>query len=159
MKYIQIYDTELGPTAIVEEDGAIIKLDLNPMIQEESLMYQETPLLRQAKQELTEYLSGEKREFSVPLRIKGTPFQEKVWRALQAIPYGTTKTYGQIAAEIGSPKGARAVGMACGHNTILIAVPCHRVIGSSGKLVGFAYGIDKKEKLLQLEKDYAIKNL
>lgn len=103
--------------------------------------------------QVMEYLDGRRRKFDFPYALHGTPFQEKVWRALCAIPYGETRTYGGIAAEVGSPRAARAVGMANHQNPILIAVPCHRVVGANGKLVGYGCGLDMKEALLTLEKN------
>lgn len=106
-------------------------------------------------QQVTEYLNGLRREFDFPYTLHGTEFQRKVWRALCAIPYGETRTYGEIAAAVGNPKACRAVGMANHCNPILIAVPCHRVIGANGKLVGYGSGLDMKRSLLQLEKKFA----
>lgn len=106
-------------------------------------------------QQVTEYLNGLRREFDFPYTLHGTEFQRKVWRVLCAIPYGETRTYGEIAAAVGNPKACRAVGMANHCNPILIAVPCHRVIGANGKLVGYGSGLDMKRSLLQLEKKFA----
>lgn len=103
--------------------------------------------------QITEYLEGRRREFDFPCRLRGTEFQQKVWRALRAIPYGETRTYGEIAAAVGNPKAARAVGMANHQNPVLIAGPCHRVIGADGSLVGYGSGLDMKEALLRLEKE------
>lgn len=111
-----------------------------------------TPFTDRVYQQIMEYWRGERREFDFPLVLRGTPFQEKVWRALGDIPYGETRTYGQIAAAVGSPKACRAVGMANRKNPILIAVPCHRVIGANGKLTGYGSGLDMKEALLALER-------
>lgn len=111
-----------------------------------------TPLTDRVYGQVLEYLEGSRREFDFPYVLHGTPFQEKVWQALRAIPYGETRTYGQIAAAVGSPKAARAVGMANHHNPILMAVPCHRVIGANGKLVGYGSGLDMKQALLELER-------
>lgn len=105
--------------------------------------------------QVTEYLNGQRREFDFPYTMHGTEFQRKVWRALCDIPYGETRTYGEIAAAVGNPKAYRAVGMANHYNPILLAVPCHRVIGANGKLVGYGCGLDMKEALLQLEKKFA----
>lgn len=105
--------------------------------------------------QVTEYWNGQRRKFDFPYTMQGTEFQQKVWRALRDIPYGETRTYGEIAAAVGSPKAYRAVGMANHNNPILIAVPCHRVIGANGKLVGYGSGLDMKEALLQLEKKFA----
>lgn len=113
-----------------------------------------TALTDMVFQQVTEYLNGQRREFDFPYLLRGTEFQQKVWRALCAIPYGETRTYGEIAAAVGNPKACRAVGMANHQNPILIAVPCHRVIGANGKLVGYGSGLDMKESLLQLEKKF-----
>ena len=109
------------------------------------------PVLRQAARELREYFAGERREFSVPLDITGTEFQNKVWRALRSIPFGETRSYGELAAQIGAPKASRAVGAANGRNPIPIILPCHRVIGSSGSLTGFGGGLPMKKQLLAHE--------
>jgi O-6-methylguanine DNA methyltransferase len=101
--------------------------------------------------ELDEYFGGNRREFSFPLDLRGTPFQLKCWRALLEIPYGETRTYADIARAVGRPQGFRAVGMANNRNPIAIVVPCHRVIASDGTLCGYGGGLDVKRKLLQLE--------
>lgn len=102
-------------------------------------------------QELTDYFEGKLQKFTVPIHFSGTPFQTKVWQALQMIPYATTVSYGQIAQQIGHPKAVRAVGRAVGSNPFPIIVPCHRVIGSNGSLTGFAYGLTPKRWLLDHE--------
>ncbi len=102
-------------------------------------------------QQLEEYFLGKRQKFSVKLNFVGTEFQQKVWQALLTIPFGETRSYGQIAAQIGNKKASRPVGAANGKNPIAIIAPCHRVIGASGKLVGFAGGIEVKEYLLKLE--------
>lgn len=145
-KYI---DTEIGRLYMAEENGFIVMLTSGQAPETDTLG--ESPLLTRAAVEVAEYLTGKRREFTVPVKAKGTPFQEKVWAALQRIPFGETRSYGQIAREVGSPKGARAVGMACNRNPILLFIPCHRVVGSTGKLVGFAAGLSTKERLLKLE--------
>jgi O-6-methylguanine DNA methyltransferase len=101
---------------------------------------------------LSEYLIGERKSFDLPLNPRGTVFQQQVWKALCDIPYGETRSYKQIAEAIGNPKAVRAVGMANNRNPLLIVIPCHRVIGANGKLVGYGAGIEKKEFLLKLEK-------
>ncbi len=108
-------------------------------------------ILDAAEEQLQEYFAGERREFSLPLDLRGTAFQQSVWEALLAISYGETKTYGQIAKQLGDPNAVRAVGAANGRNPVSIVVPCHRVIGASGKLTGFAGGLDAKAHLLRLE--------
>ena len=105
------------------------------------------------KTQVMEYFNRKRKEFDILLNPQGTEFQKKVWQALYAIPYGEVRTYKDIATAIGNPKACRAVGMANSVNPIPIIVPCHRVIGSSGKLTGFASGLNAKEKLLNLEKE------
>ena len=107
---------------------------------------------KQLEKELTEYFDGKRDHFEVPLFITGTEFQEKVWQLLREIPMGETRTYKQQSEFLGNPKAIRAVGTANGINKIAILIPCHRVIGSSGELVGYAGGIWRKQKLLELEK-------
>lgn len=110
-----------------------------------------TPLLRRAWNQLAEYFAGRRKEFDLPLAPEGTPFQHTVWKKLLDIPYGATATYGEIAAATGNPKASRAVGSANGRNPICIIIPCHRVIGSGGKLTGYAFGLERKTFLLELE--------
>ena len=114
-------------------------------------MMSETPLLAEACRQLGEYFTGERKSFELQLAPKGTPFQLRCWEALLRIPYGATTTYGDIARAVGSPKGFRAVGLANNRNPIAIIIPCHRVIGSDGKLVGFGGGLDVKSFLLMHE--------
>jgi methylated-DNA-[protein]-cysteine S-methyltransferase len=114
----------------------------------------EHPLLVETEQQLREYFEGKRRTFSLALHFRGTVFQKRVWQALLTIPYGETRSYGQIAAQIGRASAARAVGAANGKNPISIIAPCHRVIGSDGKLTGFAGGLDIKERLLALEAEH-----
>lgn len=102
--------------------------------------------------QLREYLDGKRKHFDLPIKMQGTDFQCRVWKALCEVPYGETRTYKQIAEMIGNPKAVRAVGMANNRNPIAIIVPCHRVIGSNGKLVGYAGGLDIKQTLLDIEK-------
>ncbi|KAA1250433.1 methylated-DNA--[protein]-cysteine S-methyltransferase [Mycobacterium simiae] len=105
-----------------------------------------------AVDQLQAYFAGERTEFQIELDLQGTEFQQRVWQALLTIPYGETRSYGEIAEQIGAPGAARAVGLANGHNPIAIIVPCHRVIGANGKLTGYGGGIDRKQALLELEK-------
>lgn len=114
----------------------------------------ETDLLRMAATQLQEYFSGRRKVFDVPLSRKGTPFRQKVRGALLEIPYGETRSYREIARAIGMENACRAVGMANKSNPLPIFIPCHRVIGSNGKLIGYAGGLDKKQFLLDLEKQY-----
>ena len=145
-----LFDTPLGSMALGEEEGAIIRLWL-PGQPTPRLMSRETPLLGRGRQELLEYLSGERRDFDLPLQPKGTPFQLRVWNALRDIPYGQTRTYAQIAQAVESPRGFRAVGMANHHNPIPILIPCHRVVGADGSLTGYAGGVERKQRLLTHE--------
>ena len=112
-------------------------------------------LAKQAIAELREYVSGRRKRFTVPLDLQGTPFQMKVWKALLAIPYGETRSYQQIAREVGNPRASRAVGMANHCNPVGIIVPCHRVIASDGSLGGYAGGLKMKERILKLEQGQA----
>lgn len=109
------------------------------------------PILVQAARELREYFAGRRTSFDVPLDFVGTAFQKEVWRRLLAIPYGETRTYSDIARELGNPAAVRAVGAANGRNPISIIAPCHRVVGADGRLTGFAGGLDAKARLLELE--------
>jgi methylated-DNA-[protein]-cysteine S-methyltransferase len=109
------------------------------------------PVLIEAERQLEEYFAGRRQQFSLTLDPSGTPFQRKVWHALTTIPFGDTRSYAQIARQIGSPDGARAVGAANGRNPLSIVAPCHRVVGSTGALTGFAGGLDVKARLLAFE--------
>lgn len=153
MRYAQIYSTAIGDICIVQEDEAVIGLGIAGKLKPENVIWKETPLLKQAIMQLTEYFAGDRRNFTVKLHTTGTAFQEKIWGLLQEIPYGETRTYGELAAMAGSPKGARAVGMACNRNPVMLFIPCHRVIGSDGSLTGFGGGLPVKKKLLELEKN------
>jgi methylated-DNA-[protein]-cysteine S-methyltransferase len=109
------------------------------------------PVVREAVRQLAEYFAGTRETFALPLDFAGTPFQRSVWAALLTIPYGETRSYGELARQIGRPAAARAVGAANGRNPLSIVAPCHRVIGATGKLTGFAGGLRTKELLLALE--------
>ena len=109
------------------------------------------PVLLEAERQLGEYFAGRRTAFALPLDFAGTPFQTKVWSALLTIPFGETRSYGQIARQIGSPRAVRAVGAANGRNPLSIVAPCHRVIGAAGQLTGFAGGLEVKARLLALE--------
>jgi len=116
----------------------------------------ETPLIKKASVQIEEYLEGKRKQFNLPLVMRGTEFQTAVWKALQNIPFGETRSYKEIAAEIGKPKAVRAVGMANNRNPISIIVPCHRVIGHNGSLVGYGGGLPLKQFLLDLERSVAL---
>jgi O-6-methylguanine DNA methyltransferase len=110
------------------------------------------PLVDKLSQELAEYFAGRRREFSLPLDLRGTDFQRAVWREISAIPYGETRTYGGIATSAGNPRAVRAAGTATGNNPVPILIPCHRVIAAQGRLGGFSGGLDAKRRLLALER-------
>ena len=148
MIYRFTYDTVLGSVTFVEEDGALLAITTHRPYEG---IEQKTALIKEAYRQLSEYLKGERKAFDLPLNPKGTDFQKRVWRALCDIPYGETRSYKQIAEAIGNPKAVRAVGMANNRNPITIVVPCHRVIGADGKLVGYGGGLEMKEFLLRLE--------
>lgn len=112
------------------------------------------PVLMEAERQLGQYFEGKRRSFSVALDMRGTPFQKSVWEALLSIPFGETRSYRDIAKKLGNPEATRAVGAANGRNPISIIVPCHRVIGSNGKLRGFAGGLETKARLLELEQGH-----
>jgi len=141
------FNTPIGPLALFEEDGVIVAVDWGwlPGDDEESL------LLIRAKAQLEEYFAGSRKHFDLPLAPQGTAFQRKVWAALEKIEYGTTKTYGQLAEELGT--GPRALGGACGRNPIPVIIPCHRVLAADGTLGGYSGidGVETKEFLLRLE--------
>ena len=141
-------ETVLGDVTFVEEDGALLAITTHCSYDG---VIQETALIKEACHQLSEYLKGERQIFDLPLNPKGTDFQKRVWQALCDIPYGETRSYKQIAEAIGNPKAVRAVGMANNRNPITIVVPCHRVIGADGKLVGYGGGLEMKEFLLRLE--------
>ncbi|MDE5623501.1 MAG: methylated-DNA--[protein]-cysteine S-methyltransferase [Alistipes sp.] len=151
MEHSVWFDTPVGPLTVVASDRAVTAVRFGAAGEPAASAGASTPLLRQAVGELREYFAGTRREFSLPLAPTGTPFQQQVWAALREIPYGRTRTYGQIAAQIGRPKACRAVGMANNRNPLAIVVPCHRVVGASGALTGYAAGLSVKEKLLALE--------
>ena len=111
------------------------------------------PILADCARQLTEYCAGKRTTFDLPLAPRGTEFQQTIWQLLTKIPYGQTRTYGELAAILGNPKAARAVGMACNKNPILLLIPCHRVVGSNGSLIGYAGGLDAKAWLLELERN------
>lgn len=151
MKYVKMMDTKIGRISLIEEDNKIIEIRINKKV-EDGIIKKDTPVLKETEKQLEEYFEGKRKSFDVPLNPKGTNFMKKVWTALQNIPYGEVKTYQQIAEEVENPKAARAVGMANHRNPIPIIIPCHRVIGSNGKLVGYALGMDMKKFLLDWEK-------
>jgi len=145
-----MFETPLGLMAVGEEGDAIVRLWL-PGQPLPRLMPHQTPLLERAEGQIMEYLNHQRQVFDLPLSPAGTDFQKKVWTALSDIPYGQTRSYGDIARRIGCPGGARAVGMANHANPIPILIPCHRVVGAKGQLTGYAGGLELKRALLALE--------
>lgn len=150
MNNIFFYETEIGIIGIRENNKSITdiffsKVDTNDNIEE-------TDLIKECFKQLKEYFEGNRMKFDLPLDARGTEFQKKVWNELLNIPYGETKSYKDIAVAIGNEKACRAIGMANNKNPIPIIISCHRVIGSNGKLVGYAGGVNVKEKLLNIEK-------
>lgn len=143
------WNSPLGPLCLTQEGDSLVSLQFCDVLPLEGSC--PTSLLAQAQRQLEEYFAGQRTAFDLPLRPQGTAFQRSVWQALQAIPYGETRTYGQIAAAVGRPKASRAVGGACHCNPIGIIIPCHRVVGASGSLTGYAGGLDRKAALLALE--------
>jgi len=154
-KSIAYYTSPVGNLALVEEDNKLVILGLVgdelPEDLVECVPGQETSVLARTKQQLDEYFAGKRRDFELPLAPAGSSFQVSVWDALCTIPYGETRSYGEIAAQLDKPKAARAVGGANNRNPIAIVIPCHRVIGANGAMVGYRGGLDIKEHLLKLE--------
>jgi methylated-DNA-[protein]-cysteine S-methyltransferase len=147
-----IHETPVGPLTLHSDGAALTGLEFDqPKHPLPPSPRGEDRVLAQARRELDQYFAGKRKSFDVVLAPRGTSFQQLVWMALRAIPYGETRTYGQQAARIGSPKAFRAVGLANGKNPIAIIVPCHRVIGSDGGMTGFGGGIARKQFLLELE--------
>jgi methylated-DNA-[protein]-cysteine S-methyltransferase len=140
--------SDKGLVAVLWENDKPNRVRLGELIEADS-----HSVLIEAERQLKEYFRGKRKTFSVPLDMRGTSFQRSVWEALLAIPFGEIRTYGELAKQLGNPQAARAVGAANGRNPISIIVPCHRVIGSSGKLTGFAGGLEAKERLLNIERE------
>ena len=141
-----------GPVRVVTGPWGLIALDLHPPFEGDYVAAPPTDSLhREAHAQLRAYVRGQLTTFSLPVDPQGTPFQRAVWAALLNIPFGQTRTYGQIAAAIGRPDAARAVGTACGSNPIGLVIPCHRVVGADGSLTGYAGGLDLKAQLLEHE--------
>lgn len=155
LEKIWFYQTKIGEIGIGEKHGVIVRVtfgrEMGGLPPDFEMV--ETPLLKLAAVEILEYLAGKRKKFDVPLAPEGTPFQKSVWTALQTIPYGETATYGEIAAKVGNPKAARAIGRANHDNPIAILIPCHRVVGANGKLTGYAAGLEIKKALLEIEKE------
>lgn len=151
--YFKIYDTVIGKIIIEESEGKISRIEIVNGTEKFDGKEEETELINKTYKELDEYFRGKRKTFDIPLKIEGTEFQKKIWNELLEIPYGETRSYLDIAKRVGNPKASRAVGMANHNNKIIIIIPCHRVIGSNKKLIGYAGGLDVKEKLLKLEQN------
>ncbi len=143
---LKLVASDRGLAAILWENDDPKRVRLAPLVEDKN-----QPILLETERQLKDYFAGKLRKFSLKFDFAGTEFQKAVWRALAAIPFGETRTYGEIAKQIGRPKAVRAVGAANGKNPVSIIVPCHRVIGSNGKLTGFAGGLETKAALLGIE--------
>lgn len=159
MRTHSVIDTPVGPLTIVAQNGEIccLYMDLQRHRPDDEELGEPEPRgrevepFRAAADQLDAYFAGELTYFNLPLAPRGSDFQQRVWAALQEIPYGQTESYGELAARIGSPGGARAVGLANGKNPIGIIIPCHRVVGADGSLTGYGGGVERKKLLLDLE--------
>lgn len=152
MVYSFTYETNIGLITISESNSNICRLEFGLSTNTDAHI-QETPLLIEANKQLNEYFSASRKTFSLPLNPSGTDFQKKVWKTLLTIPYGESRSYKDIALLIENPKAYRAIGMANNKNPISIFIPCHRVIGANGKLVGYGGGLAIKKYLLELEQN------
>ncbi len=155
--YYDTFSTPMGEFSVaVDEAGAVVATTfgstarLGQRLDEHDLVRNAQRTAR-ARREVTEFFSGRRRRFTLPLAPSGTPFQKRAWSVLEAIPFGQTRTYGQVAEALGDRRLARAVGRASAANPVCLLVPCHRVIGAGGALTGFAYGMELKRRLLQHE--------
>ncbi|MGB6692117.1 MAG: methylated-DNA--[protein]-cysteine S-methyltransferase [Terracidiphilus sp.] len=151
-------DSPVGQLELVASEKALVAIlwenDSPERVRLDEVAKSETnPVIVLTERQLVEYFVGKRRNFTVPLDLRGTPFQRNVWEALLAIPFGETRSYGELARRLGNPQAARAVGAAAGKNPVSIVVPCHRVIGAAGKLTGFAGGLEAKMRLLALEQN------
>jgi methylated-DNA-[protein]-cysteine S-methyltransferase len=153
MKYRSM-ESPVGPLTLAGIDGRLMHLRMVDQMYEPNRNGWEPDesAFPDAVAQLRAYFAGERTDFDLALELVGTAFQRKVWQALLTIPYGETRSYGEIAEQVGSPTAYRAVGLANGHNPIGIIVPCHRVIGANGSLTGYGGGLDKKRILLEMEK-------
>ncbi len=161
MIHYRTVDSPIGPLTLAGHGTVLTNLRMVDQAHEPSRAgwSPEPDAFGDAVEQLAAYFAGELVDFDVELDLRGTPFQRRVWQALLTIPYGETRSYGQIAEQIGAPGSARAVGLANGRNPIAIVVPCHRVIGAGGSLTGYGGGLDRKRTLLNLEKRRAPANL
>ena len=147
----KVINLPVGKIEIIEENEKITELNIYNE-KKNNIIEKDTKLLLETQKQLKEYFEGKRTKFEIPLNPKGTEFMKKVWKELLKIPYGEVRTYKEIAEKVGNGKASRAVGMANNKNPIPIIIPCHRVIGSNNKLVGYALGLDMKKYLLDLER-------
>jgi methylated-DNA-[protein]-cysteine S-methyltransferase len=161
MTHYRTIDSPIGPLTLAGHGSVLTNLRMVDQTYEPSHVgwSLDHGALADTVGQLNAYFAGELVDFDVELDLRGTEFQQRVWKALLTIPYGETRSYGEIAEQIGAPGAARAVGLANGHNPIAIIVPCHRVIGASGRLTGYGGGLERKQTLLELEKQPASVNL
>lgn len=160
MEYYDYWDSPLGRILLVASGSALTGVHFSdekyfPAIASEWIYQPDAKYIVSARTQLAEYFACKRQVFTLKVEPAGTPFQRRVWRALQEIPHGTTTNYGTLAARIGKPTASRAVGAANGRNPISIVIPCHRVIGAAGDLTGYAGGLDRKAALLRLEAEAA----
>ncbi|MFE9022614.1 methylated-DNA--[protein]-cysteine S-methyltransferase [Streptomyces sp. NPDC007808] len=159
MKRHTVIDSPYGPLTLVAEDGVLCGLYMTEQRHrppEESFGTRDASPFGEAEEQLEAYFSGELKEFTLELRLHGTPFQRSVWTELRKIPYGETRSYGELADALGNSGASRAVGLANGKNPIGIIVPCHRVVGANGGLTGYGGGLDRKQRLLDFESGTAL---
>lgn len=154
MKNTWHWDSPIGVLGLADDGVGITDIYFGKQEIADGSTECKTFLIEQAISQLQEYFNGKRKEFDLPLSLHGTDFQVADWKALQTIPYGETRSYQQIAEQIGNLKACRAVGMANKHNPVMIVVPCHRVIGKNGGLTGYACGLGVKKSLLELEQKY-----
>ena len=150
-RIFSIYDSPVGPLALSGDRDALTGLRFADRVSAPDDSLHDDARFAEERRQLGEYFAGTRTAFDFPLKLEGNAFERRVWEALQAIPYGTTTTYGELAARLGAPEAARAVGAANGRNPIAIVVPCHRVIGARGKLTGYGGGLERKRALLAHE--------
>ncbi|MFG3249652.1 methylated-DNA--[protein]-cysteine S-methyltransferase [Streptomyces sp. NPDC048187] len=158
MKQHTVIDSPYGALTLVAEDGALCGLymtDQRHRPAEETFGVRDARPFAETEEQLEAYFTGELKDFTLGLRLNGTPFQRTVWEQLRKIPYGETRSYGELAAALGNPAASRAVGLANGRNPVGIIVPCHRVVGASGDLTGYGGGLERKRRLLDFERGAA----
>ncbi|MET7390828.1 methylated-DNA--[protein]-cysteine S-methyltransferase [Streptomyces sp. NPDC005529] len=159
MKQHMVIDSPYGPLTLVADDGVLCGLYMagqRHRPQEETFGERDDTLFGDVTEQLDAYFAGKLKEFTVELRLAGTPFQRGVWDRLRKIPYGETRSYGELAEALGSLGASRAVGLANGRNPVGIIVPCHRVVGANGSLTGYGGGLDRKQRLLDFESGAAL---